>query len=72
MEGSRAILGVDLCNNDEEIVCLTNGFYFTVPIPRVLAVCKDVFIHREALIGAVPVDHSVIGKKGADLSPVLF
>ena len=72
MERSRTILGIDLCYDDEEIVCLVNGFYFTVPFPWVRAVCNDVFIYRKALICAVPVDYSVIGKVGANLSPVLF
>ena len=72
MERGRPILGIDLCYDDEEIVCLVKGFYFTVPFPWVLAVCKDVFLYRKTLVSTVPVDHSVIGKIGTDLSPVLF
>jgi hypothetical protein len=72
MERSRAILGIDLCYDDEEIVCLVNGFYFTAPFPWVLAVCNYVFIYGKALICAVPVDHSVVNKPGAKRSPILF
>ena len=72
MEGSRTILGIDLGNNNKEIVYLVNSFYFTIPFPWVLAVCNDVFIHCKALVCAVPVDHSIIGKVRVDLSPVLL
>ena len=37
-------------------------FLFHRSISWVLAVCNYVFIHRKALICAVPVDHGVIGK----------
>ena len=63
-------INLDCCN-----YCVSRFFHtfnFTIPLPRVLAICSNIFLNCKKLITTMPADNSIFMKITLKLFPVLF